>query len=337
MPQASIQYPKMEAKRGSGRLGRGRAGGWAKSRPKRAGTKRANPRNMKKTTQRGAYKPARKKQMAIRRAPLVETYKYQSAPATNEVQALSRTTAYNMILNRAFIAAFTQSLDVPSDGLSTTSAFGPTCRGRDIFSKLTSMKLRFDFPENEYAIRSNYTPPQLIHGWIKKTMFKTSDTTPTPAQVDESHFTNMINQLLTQQFNEANDKLDFRDRRPSEFIILGKQSIKPNLNKSINHAYFNRNVVMAEPGDSDDPMHEGVYQSTPPVFRKLTWKLNRKIGLQESTSWASPTTKFYPSDCWIPFVIVFNPSYAKQVQDTGGTNKGQIHVSYNSVHYYTDS
>lgn len=322
-----------EARGGAGRLGRGKMG--------RAMKKRANPpankRNMRKTTKKGAYKPARKAQMVIRRAPIVETLKYQSAPSTNEVQALSRTTAYNMILNRAFVAAFTQSLDVPNDGLSTAAVHGPTCRGRDIFSRMTSMKLRFDFPENEYAIRTNYTPPQLIHGWIKKTMFKTSDTTPTPAQVQESHFSNLINQLLTQQFNEANDRLDFRDKRPSEFVILGKQPIRPNHNKNINSAYFNRNVVMAEPTSATSKMPEGVYQSTPPVFKKLTWKINKKIGLQESTSWASPTTKYYPSDCWIPFVIVFNPSFAKQVEDTGGDNKGQIHVSYNSVHYYTDS
>lgn len=322
-----------EARKGAGRLGRGKMGRAMKKRAK------PNPSNMRKTTKKGAYKPARKKQMVIRRAPIVETFKYQSAPAANEIQALSRTTAYNMILNRAFIAAFTQSLDVPSDGLSTNDAFGPTCRGRDVFSRLTSMKLRFDFPENEFAIRQNYTPPQLIHGWIKKTMFKTSDTTPTPAQVEESHFSNLINQSLTQQFNEANDKLDFRDKRPSEFVILGKQLIKPNHNKNINSAYFNRNVVMAEPANASSPLPEGVYQSSPPVFKKLTWKLNKKIGLQQSTAWAGTTTKYYPADCWVPFVVVFNPSYAKQVTDTGtgANNRGQIHVSYNSVHYYTDS
>lgn len=320
---------------GSGLLGRGRMGRAQKSRA-RSNARRGTRKYMKKTTSKGAYAKSKKAQMSIRRAPIVETLKYQSAPATNEAQFLSRTVAYNMILNRAFIAGYTQSLDVPNDGLSTSATFGPTVRGRDVFSKLTSMKLRFDFPENEFSIRTNYTPPQLIHGWVKKTMFKTSDTTPTPAQVQESHFSNEINHLLTQQFNEANDRLDFRDRRASEYIILGKQDIKPNLNKSINHNYFNRNVAMAEPVSSTSPMPEGVYQSTPPVFKTLTWKLNRKIGLQESTSWASGgVSRFYPSDCWIPFVIVFNPSYAKQIDATN--SKGQIVVSYNSVHYYTDS
>ena len=37
--------------------------------------KKANPKNMKKTTSRGAYKKARKKQMVIRRAPVVESKK----------------------------------------------------------------------------------------------------------------------------------------------------------------------------------------------------------------------------------------------------------------------
>ena len=39
--------------------------------------KKANPKNMKKTTSKGAYKPERKAQMSIRRAPIVETLKYQ--------------------------------------------------------------------------------------------------------------------------------------------------------------------------------------------------------------------------------------------------------------------
>ena len=37
--------------------------------------KRANNKNLNKTTRKGAYKPARKKQFAIRRAPIVEAKK----------------------------------------------------------------------------------------------------------------------------------------------------------------------------------------------------------------------------------------------------------------------
>ena len=120
---------------------------------------RANKKNMKKTTKRGAYKPARKKQMAIRRAPLVETYKYQAYPSSNLVQALSRTNAYNNVMNDAFIAGFRQELDVPNDGVSTTAGQGPTCRGRDVYMKLSAMKLKFTFPQNVFSIRTAYAPP----------------------------------------------------------------------------------------------------------------------------------------------------------------------------------
>ena len=89
--------------------------------------KKANPKNMKKTSRIGAYAKGRKKQMAIRRAPLVETYKYQSAPGTNSNFRLSRVSAYNQVLNQAFVAGYTQKLDIPNDGLSTTAAFGPSC------------------------------------------------------------------------------------------------------------------------------------------------------------------------------------------------------------------
>ena len=322
-----------EARRGKGRLGRGKMG--------RAQKSRANKKNMRKTTKKGAYKKGAKKMMAIRRAPLVETFKYQSAPATNESQYMSITSAYNNILNRAFVAAFTQSLDIPNDGLSTNSNEGPTCRGRDVFSKLTSMKLRFDFPEDEFMIRDNYTPPTLYHGWIKKTMYKTGMASQeAPAVITEQHFITKIDEALEGQFNEANDKLDFADKVPTQYVILGKQQIKPNRNKSISLA---QTVVV---GDVDsggpaagDPFTSasGVFGSLPPVFKKVTWHTNRKLQLQHSTQWSSGDNRFYPSNTWIPFVMVFNPSFVKQIPDGEQTSRGQIHVGYNSVHYYTDS
>lgn len=303
--------------------------------PKGRGRK-ANPKNMAKTSRRGAYRKKHKKQMVIRRNPIVETFKYQSSPNTNESFRLSRDSAYNMVLNQAFCSALNQSLDIPNDGLSTTylanTTYGATCRGRDIFSKMTATKLRFDFPEDQWSIKDNYTPPMVIHGWIKKTMFKTSDTTPTPTNVKIADFNNLINHTLENQFDEANDKLDFRDRRPTEYVILGKKQIQPNRNKSITMPPLVRT-------DADPDVVEG---GLPPVFHTCKWNVNRKIGLQETKSWyanfadgMSPP-RFYPADCWIPFIVVFNPSFAKQIEDATNQN-GQILVSYNSVHYYTDS
>lgn len=299
------------------------------------GRGKANKKNMVKTSRRGAYKPARKKQMVIRRNPIVETFKYQSTPGTNESFRLSRVSAYNQVLNQSFCCAFNQSLDIPNDGLSTTylatETFGPTCRGRDIYSKMTATKLRFDFPEDEWSIKDNYTAPTVIHGWIKKNMFKTSDTDPIPRDVKISDFNDLINHEMENQFDEANDKLDFRDARPTQYVILGRKSIRPNRNKSI-----------AMPPIVLDVDADKAVGALPPVFHTCKWNVNRKIGLQETKSWysefadgASPP-RFYPADCWIPFIVVFNPSFAKQIEDATNQN-GQILVSYNSVHYYTDS
>ena len=302
----------------------------------------ANKKNMMKTSRKGAYKKARKKQMAIRRAPLVETFKYQSAPGTNQFVRLSRTSAYNMLLNDAFCAGFTQGLDTPNDGLSTLVNAGPTCRGRDIYSKLTAMKLRFDFPEDQWSIRDNYTAPTVYHGWIKKTMFKTSDTTPPPVQVVRQTFIDMINHELENQFDEANDKLDFRDRRPSQYVILGKKSIMPNRNKSIAIPLIHVGDHQSGGPSAGDPFNDnsGMRGALPPVFHTVKWNVNRKIGLQASMSWADSAgqgpPRFYPSDCWLPFLVIYNPSFVKQIQDDTNQN-GQILVSYNSVHYYTDS
>jgi hypothetical protein len=296
---------------------------------------RANKKNMVKTSRRGAYKPARKKQMVIRRNPIVETFKYQSTPGTNESFRLDRTSAYNQVLNQSFCTAYNQSLDIPNDGLSTVysaqEVFGPTCRGRDIYSKMTATKLRFDFPEDEWSIKDNYTAPTVIHGWIKKNMFKTSDTDPIPRDVKIGDFNDLINHEMENQFDEANDKLDFRDARPTQYVILGRKQIRPNRNRSI-----------AMPPIVLDVDADKAVGALPPVFHTCKWNVNRKIALQETKSWytefadgASPS-RFYPADCWIPFIVIFNPSFAKQIEDATNQN-GQILVSYNSVHYYTDS
>lgn len=347
-----------EARGGAGRLGRGKMGRAMKSRPK--ARRKANSRNLKKTTAKGAYNPARKKQMAIRRAPLVETFKYQSAPTANESLRLSRTLAYNNIMNRAFIAGYRQDLDVPTDGLSTDGSLsplaGPTCRGRDVYSKLTALKMRFEFPENIHSIRTAYQPPIVYWGWIKNTAFRTTAMTPTPVNMTESFFETMINDQLLAQYNEANDRLDFADRRPSQYVIIGKRTIKPNRNKSISNPGWlvgtQKEWKLPTNGDDTDPLPGGgaespaesmaVMSSLPPVFHTCKWKTNRKIGLQRTTAWDGVSTneQFYPSDCWVPFCFVFNPSFASQINSASVTGEGlhgQIQVSFNSVHYYTDS
>jgi hypothetical protein len=304
--------------------------------------KKANPKNMKKTSRRGAYAKGRKKQMSIRRAPLVETYKYQSTPGTNESFRLDRTSAYNQVLNQAFVAAFTQKLDIPNDGLSTTADYGPSCRGRDIYSKLTATKLRFDFPEDQWSIRDNYTPPTVYWGWVKKNMFKTSDTTPTPAQVNQGHFNALINEQMENQFDEANDKLDFRDRRGTQYKIIGKKRVIPSRDKSIAIPLLHVGDHQSGGPATGDPFADtaGMRGALPPVFVTCKWEVNRKIELQESKSWLGGTgtddSRFYPANTWVPFIVIFNPSFGKQIEDTTNQN-GQILVSYNSVHYYTDS
>lgn len=322
---------------------------------------KANPKNMKKTTKLGAYAKSRKKQMSIRRGPLVETFKYQSSPSTNQSIRLSRTLAYNNIMNRAFICGYRQSLDTPFDGLSTDGTAvdakykGPTCRGRDVYSKLTALKMRFEFPENIHSIRTSYMPPIVYWGWIKKTAFRTTAMTPAPEAVTEEFFKDLIDDELLAQFNEANDRLDFVDRRTSQYKIIGKRKIFPKLNNSISKLTFQSNVenVALPQSDTDvAPLPGGVRAdgtepmtylgSTPPVFHTCKWDVNRKIGMQMTKAWDgnSNTEQFYPADCWVPFCFVFNPSFANQIDSTpvqGATDHGQIQVSFNSVHYYTDS
>lgn len=351
----NMDRPRLPKRRATSHTSRGRK----TSDPRKSRAKQKKKQPMTKTTRKGAYAKNKKKQMSIRRAPLVETFKYQSAPEANETLRLSRTTAYNNIMNRAFIAGYVQNLDVPNDGLSTdgtiTPFVGPTCRGRDIYSKMTAMKMRFEFPENIHSIRTAYQPPIVYWGWIKDNAFRTNAMTPAPSAINEEFFKDLIDHQLLAQFNEANDRLDFRDKRPTQYKIIGKRKIVPKLDENISKLTFQSNVEnVALPIDADDvtPLPGGnrasgeepmtYLGSLPPVYHTCKWPVNRKIGLQRTTSWMGTGTneRFYPADCWIPFCFVFNPSFANQINSaaiTDATDHGQIQVSWNSVHYYTDS
>lgn len=217
--------------------------------------------------------------------------------------------------------------------------------------------MRFEFPENIHAIRTAYQPPIVYWGWIKNTAFRTTRMTPAPLAVNEEFFQNMIDDQLLAQFNEANDRLDFRDRRPTQYKIIGKRTIRPNRNKSISNTGWLKGAasvalptsaesVLPLPGGGAETPAESlsVLTTLPPVFHTCKWPVNRKIGLQRTTSWTGTSTpeRFYPSDCWVPFCFVFNPSYANQINsasvtDPNESDHGQIQVSFNSVHYYTDS
>ena len=289
-----------------------------------------NPKNMAKTSQRGAYAKNKKRQMVIRRAPIVETYKYQTitddTPSVVQEQPLDLADPFNMFPVDAFLAGFKQSLDIPRDGLSTSVNTGPTCKGRDIFSKIIGMKLKFEFPENDAMIRSNYTAPIVYHGWVKKTLFQEGNNITRPIIMAK------ITQVLEKHFNDRASKLEYMDKQPSEFIILGKRKIRPN-----------NNLAIAPPPKyhtNDTGTVDHYRGALPPVFYKVKWNVNRKVGLKQSNSWLTGSggtdeSRFIPGDCWLPFCICYNSDFAKQ--SLVGDNAGQIKVSFNSVHYYSDS
>ena len=89
-------------------------------------------------------------------------------------------------------------------------------------------------------------------------MFKTSLTTPSVGNVTQADYINIINHALTAQFNEEHDRLDFRDRRPTEYVILGRRKIRPKRSSSIsqfqngltNHAIVPADHTFPAPGDN---------------------------------------------------------------------------------------
>lgn len=320
----STRRPRGRPSTAGGNVKYGSSTRWQRSRR----SKPANPKNMRKTTQRGAYAKSKKRQMVIRRAPIVETYKYQTCtddvPSVVQHQFLDIADPFNVVPVDSFLAGFKQSLDIPRDGVSTSANVGPTCKGRDIFSKLIGMKLKFEFPENDSLIRSNYVAPIVYHGWIKKTLFQTTNPT-------RDIIIAQVAQVLEKHFNDKASKLEYMDKQPSEFIILGKRKIRPNLNTAI--------APKPTYHTNDDGTVDHYRGALPPVFHKMKWYVNRKIGLKQTNSWLTgggeDESRFVPGDSWLPFCIVYNSDHEKQT--LVGGNAGQIKVEFNSVHYYSDS
>lgn len=224
--------------------------------------------------------------------------------------------------------------------------------GRSVYAKYMHVKVHFSFPKGEDIPQLPYEV-WLIHGWVKRSPNWTSKTTPPVELADFWRFQEWTNQQLEDYFNERVDKLRFIPKRSSNFKILRKQKIVPNLTRQTG----------AVPGTLSTTLGEA-YQTgmVPDVAARCSWNIQRKIhyekgirqwntdengGTTPSPGGAAPAPissalpdYFYPNaDMWVPFAIIYQPNFAN-MQGHGQIDQPddkKVLYRANSILYYTDS
>lgn len=293
--------------------------------------------NMRKTSKRGAYKPRRKKQMMIRRAPFVETksktYEDLRAEYPHMLDHLSfseRTTEHRFMNPEVFF--------IHQQGLDEHQVIG-----KSIYAKYLNMKLDFRFPQKAFSVNGmNQIVPivpqdyELIWGWVPNPLQATGQTNPSAPNMTLDDINTHINSRVTDYINEQKDRLRFIPKKASTIRITGRKKIRPNLNRS-----------STAPMQTIDPLTgpEYVVGTIPDVHLNIQWNIGkegRKLHLEHASSLvpnASDPTKFpglFPNYSWLPFCVFVNYDY----DNLPGGSERQLYmpaIAYNSILYYTDS
>lgn len=303
-----------------------------------------NRRVVRKKTRKGAYKKGAKKQMAIRRAPFVET-KRKTDEDIRSVGFFSGTGDLNsndMFPDRTVLSVYDTEhtmLDPLtflywSQGLSQAQHISQA-----VNLKYTNMKIQIRFPQPSVSVTSgSYTDSQnipaqpmnyeLVWGWVPAPLQLTGTTTQPANTVDANYIRNYINNRVTDYFNNRKDKLRWIPKRDATIRIMGRRKIRPYLSQSTRQQMFN--------SDTDK-----VIGTIPDRFVDISWKHNnRKLWLEQTgnINGDSDLIGMYPNYSFLPFCTLVNYNYADiPVSTVHGRKLESPSLAWNSITYFSDS
>lgn len=195
------------------------------------------------------------------------------------------------------------------------------CVGNSIFMKWLDFRVQFDFPTGTDAI-VNPIRLYLVHGWLKKVIGATDNTTPNRGAVTQTAMRTNLYTQLAEYFDEKTDFLIPRDLGASNIKINGYKRIAPDRNQNIagGAGWYNPSYIN----------------------RKIKFTLNRKMelteGLAEATNYPAAThdtQNLYINNSWQPFVLLYSPDF-NTMRNAAGADVS-MGVRYNSTLYFTDS
>ena len=211
--------------------------------PRKNNRKKANPKNMKKTTLRGAYKPSRKKQMVIRRAPIVECkkderYDWNGLTALDTGGADAQWPDLLLFHDVAIVdtahpngGANHNISDIPETWLYRSQGFGHNDMvGDSVFIKYLKMKFEIKLPSDANLLHFPQCQMYMIHGFVRKTISAGTVTTPPLATLTRDQIVNIVSSQLDEYFNDSNEPLRFQPKGSinTALKILGKKEIRWN-------------------------------------------------------------------------------------------------------------
>lgn len=307
--------------------------------------KKANPKNMKKTTKKGAYKKAQKKQMSTRRAPIVESKKderyewtgktYHIAPGGGPVTFTDNLQFIDLQIgdNPSAAGANYVIAGVPETFMFRTQGFGATeMVGESVFIKYLKMKFEIKLPADAGLIHFPQCQLYLVHGFIDKSIDANEYTTPTLDAITRDNIQEFVADQIDEYFNNANEPLRFqpKGRNFSAVRILRKKEIRWNKAKSI----------LPDPVRSGDAGTDN-WGELPTKIVDCEWPMMKKQRYEQmpsATASGTPGTRasnyFVNHTDSIPFWALYMPG-GENINYALAVNRVQYRK--NDVCYYTDS
>lgn len=328
-----------------------RGSGSAPSRHRR-GRGRPKKQAVKKVTAKGAYKKNVKNQMALRRAPIVETkqrvasdiaLKNGYSPGGGTLLDNANPLNYRpLVMDDAFTLIPINSFYRQQRGLEEDHILGSS-----IFSKFLNMKHQFKFPDGKditlYSTQSNnsglepagtpYTVPNvmiqkptklyLICGWVTQNwncpldQETDSQGNPLPGQRPQRDMATqdqLLNYISNQLRPYFDDEFDKLQFRPRETTNI-KIDKYTRIKPNHNEAIATQPLPVTLQGGQPVVDAQG---SVPSVMRSWRVKTNRKITFTQGadTSFPVDNQNLYPNDCWLPFCVIYNPDFMEQAANT---------------------
>lgn len=280
--------------------------------------KKSNPKNLAKTSKKGAYAPSKKKAMMIRNAPFKETKireAYEIAARNASVDPRDFAVVDLGVATINYVSIPVNPFYRMSMGIREDQAIG-----RSEYGKWLKCKYAVKFPTSATQITEPMRVYQ-VHGWLKAPLNFTATTTPTEGGATQADMATHLQHQLEQYFDAAQDKLSFLPKNLNLKILSYKQ-LTTNRNKQLTGGF---------------PV--STFGGIDVVSSSCSWRIMRKIQRSVGTPSApndnsdtTDTQNLYPNHSWLPFLYLYTPDDGAVV---GVPNKLQI--AHNSIYYYTDS
>jgi hypothetical protein len=290
--------------------------------PKRKNTKRF----MKNTTKRGAYNKQKKKNMMIRRAPMIETKSKTSEDLFEQGLIVSSPTTFYQS-NTPHKHINPEVFFLWKQGLGEAEMVG-----RSVYAKYLKRKILVRFPQPPFVATGSGTDkeipvyPQnleLIWGTVPMPLNLTGNTTPAVYNNTRDHINAHINQRVADYFQDRADFLRFVPKQASTIRILGRRKVRPDMRKFSG---------MPPQLDSKDD----IVGNVPDYQTSIYWPMMKKLHFEKANDITGTGVEgYFPNYSHLPFCILYDRDWDDVPSDKRIAYAPS--VAYNDAIYYSDS